>query len=92
MSFEPYDNGIQAVSDVQLKVVVKDDFPELTKKLEKELIALGLAVEGVVPEIGVIYGTADDASIDAIKNLEGVEEVSLEDVFEGPPFDPSIPQ
>ncbi len=52
----------------------------------------GLQVEQVIPEIGAIYGSAEEASVDRIGRIDGVLRAQRERGYQLPPFSPHIPQ
>ncbi len=52
----------------------------------------GLQVEQVIPEIGAIYGSAEEASVDRIGRIDGVLRAQRERGYQLPPLSPHIPQ
>ncbi len=52
----------------------------------------GLSVERVLPSIGAIYARGDDAAIDLIRAVDGVEGVREADTVQLAPPRPGLPQ
>ncbi len=78
--------------DIALKVIVDDDHLQQTTAVSKLAEQAGLHVESVVPEIGVIYGSGDEALLETLAQVEGVQKVDREATYQLPPVSEKTPQ
>jgi hypothetical protein len=62
------------MSTIAIKVTVDADHIGMTDQMCQSLTQLGMVVESTFPEIGVIFGSADEALIPKMKEIEGVTE------------------
>lgn len=77
---------------VAMKVVVDDAHLESVGDLEKKLRDLGVEVEDVIPEIGVVFGSAEDEVVEKVRNLKGVARAEKEHTYRVPPMSEDTPQ
>lgn len=80
------------MSRLQYAVVIDDSHVSATAEIAGKLSEQGFSVESVAPEIGAIYGSAEEALIPKLRAVQGVEEVRPEESVQLPPFSSSTPQ
>lgn len=80
------------MGETAIKVVIDDEHMSNADFLEKELKSLGMTVEQVIPEIGVVFGTISDDILLDISKLHGVIKVGKEETFQLPPLTEEQPQ
>ncbi|MEM7319447.1 MAG: hypothetical protein AAF408_10560 [Pseudomonadota bacterium] len=80
------------MAKVTVKVVVDDAHVNNSDMLEGKLRALGLEIEEIIPEIGVVFGTAEEESMEQLRALDGVAKAEPEQTYQLPPFKDDIPQ
>jgi hypothetical protein len=65
------------MSEVNLSVLVKDDYRERILEVVAALQADGMKVEQLMEQIGVIAGSIDSTKLAGIERIEGVAAVEL---------------
>ena len=80
------------MSDVAVKIRTRSSDADEIAQLAKELARHGFKPRQEMPQLNLITGDVDDAQLDALRGLDGVEAVEPEPTFQAPPFDPKIPQ
>lgn len=80
------------MAEISIKVVIDDAHLDQTETLSHRCEELGLHVQTVIPEIGTIFGTADESLLDKLCNLEGVENATTERGYQLPPMSEDVPQ
>ena len=76
----------------RISMTVTLDDARSAQQMSDALEGLGLKVERVMPEIGVITGTGDEALLDRLRALDGVAEARPEHGVRLPPFSDRVPQ
>ena len=77
---------------VQFSVVVDESHVNLTDEIAGKLTEQGFDVEEVAPEIGTIYGSADEGLAPQLRTIQGIEEIRPEETVDLPPFSAKVPQ
>ncbi|MER0239283.1 hypothetical protein [Fulvimarina sp. MAC8] len=80
------------MSMVKLTITVDDEHLASTQSIASELSERGLMVERVSRRAGAIFGSAENTALDAIRSMEGVQDVRSAYEYRLPQFDPAIPQ
>ncbi|MFB2978397.1 hypothetical protein [Microseira sp. BLCC-F43] len=65
------------MSEVNLSVLVKDEYRERILEVVTALQADGMKVEQLMEQIGVIAGSIDSTKLPGIERIEGVSAVEL---------------
>ncbi|MDX3928285.1 MAG: hypothetical protein QHC90_21085 [Shinella sp.] len=73
-------------------IVVDEMHLTQTKSIAEAASARGFEVKSIVPEIGAIFGCADQKTLDQLLQIAGVEEVRPCEDIQLPTFDPAVPQ
>lgn len=73
-------------------VVIDDGHFDATTAIAETLAKQGFQVESIMPEIGAIYGSAEEGIMPRLKAIEGVEDVRREKTVQLPPFSERVPQ
>lgn len=77
---------------ISMTVTLDDDHVARAQQMSDALEGLGLRVERVMPEIGVITGSGEEALLDRLRALDGVAEARPEGGVRLPPFSDRVPQ
>jgi hypothetical protein len=77
---------------ISMTVTLDDAHMGQAQQMSAELQVLGLAVEKVLPEIGVITGSGDEALLDRLRAMDGIAEARPEGGVRLPPFSDRVPQ
>ncbi len=80
------------MSRLSYAVVIDDDHVDETNSIAETISRQGFKVESVMPDIGAIYGSAEETIVGRLRAIEGVEEVRESHDVEAPPFREGIPQ
>ncbi|WP_414833316.1 hypothetical protein [Afifella sp. YEN Y35] len=80
------------MADIALKVVVDEAHIGKTDVVSRSAVKVGMRVESIVPEIGVIYGSGDETLLASLAKVEGVQKVDKETSFCLPPCSEKVPQ
>ena len=80
------------MSRLSYAVVVDDNHFDETRSIAETISRQGFKVESVMPEIGAIYGSAEENIVNRLRAIEGVEEVREAHDIQMPPFGEGIPQ
>jgi hypothetical protein len=65
------------MSEINIIISVDDEHLETILEVVSALEAVGMKVENIMPEVGVISGSIDAAKSEALSNIEGVEYVEI---------------
>lgn len=76
---------------ISLKVILDDDHVGKTLAIRAVLEKRGLEVTDCLPEIGVIFGTAEEEKVEELRHVEGVAEARREVIYHVPPIDSDVP-
>ena len=77
---------------ISIKVVVDAAHVAQTEAVCAELQSLGMRVETTMPEIGVIFGAAEESLLPAVSRAEGVLAADREGEMRVPPVSGHVPQ
>jgi hypothetical protein len=66
------------MTPIHIKVILDAAHSDRTDQFCQSLTALGMTVEQTVPEIGVIFGSADPALLPRMQAMDGVIEAVAE--------------
>ena len=77
---------------VQFSVVVDESHVDLTDEIAGKLTEQGFDVEEVAPEIGTIFGSAEEGLTPQLRSIEGIEDIRPEETVNLPPLSSKIPQ
>ncbi len=77
---------------ISMTVTLDDEHLARAQQVSDALEDLGLTVERVMPEIGVITGSGEEALLDRLRALDGVAEARPESGVRLPPFSGRVPQ
>lgn len=80
------------MADIPLRVVLDEKHNPDDPKTKSALEEAGLKIEQQIPEIGVVYGTADQGKLSKLRGVQGVLEVEAEGRIDLPPMSGDIPQ
>ncbi|PYE34931.1 hypothetical protein C8J37_103257 [Rhizobium sp. PP-WC-1G-195] len=80
------------MSKLSYAVVVDDHHINATRAMADTMSSQGFIVQSVMPDIGAIYGKAEENVASRIRKMEGVEEVRVAMDIQLPPFSSAIPQ
>lgn len=75
---------------VKVRVAAHDEAGVL--RIAAELTAHGFQVRQKMPELQMITGDLDEARVNEVRALSGVEAVEPEPGYQLPPLDPDTPQ
>ena len=80
------------MADIAVKIVLDDEHLGQCDKMSVALENIGVKVEEVISELGVIFGKADEKLMPMMLDIDGVLEVEPEDIYQLPPMSEDIPQ
>ena len=80
------------MSKVNWTVTVDDAHVGSASSVADALQQHGFHVERVSKRSGAIFGSTDDGTAEALKKVEGVQDVRPAYEFSSPPLDPAVPQ
>ncbi|CZT33811.1 hypothetical protein [Rhizobium sp. 9140] len=80
------------MSKLSYAVVVDDHHIDATRAIADTMSSQGFIVMSVMPDIGAIYGEAEETVASRIRKMEGIEEVRLSMDVQLPPFSSAVPQ
>jgi hypothetical protein len=80
------------MSRLSYAVVVDDNHFDETSAIAETISRQGFKVESVMPEIGAIYGSAEEAIVGRLRDIEGIEDVRESHDIQMPRFHEGIPQ
>ncbi|WP_160010950.1 hypothetical protein [Rhizobium sp. 18055] len=80
------------MSRLSYAVVIDDNHFDETSAIAETISRQGFKVDRVLPEIGAIYGSAEEALVGRLRDIAGVEEVRESRDIQMPPFREGIPQ
>lgn len=80
------------MSMVYVKVVVDSAHMHNQDIVRQGVSAAGMIVDRTIPEIGAMFGSADESRIEFLQRVEGVLRAQPEGGCQLPPLDPDIPQ
>ena len=81
-----------AMKSLYYSIVVDETHLTQTNSIAEAASARGFEVRQVVSEIGAIFGCADQATLERLQQIPGVEEIRPCEDIQLPTFDPSTPQ
>jgi hypothetical protein len=77
---------------VKYSIVVDESHLSQTQSIAETASRNGFKVESVIPEIGAIFGQAEEKAIDQLRAIDGIEDVMKSGSVQLPDLDPSLPQ
>jgi hypothetical protein len=77
---------------IPMKVVLDDAHLTSMDAVQKTIAAMGFQIEQCIPEIGAIYGSADEGVLKQLGEVDGVLRAQHEGAFSLAPRDPHAPQ
>lgn len=81
------------MSSLRYSIVVDSGHIPDTSQIAKTAVSNGFVVENVVPEIGAIFGRAENDSVVAkVRGIVGVEDIRPSRDVQLAPFKESVPQ
>lgn len=80
------------MAKINMTVVLDEAHIDRTEEVSQSLTTLGVQVEQVLSEIGVISAAGDDSLLESVRAVEGVEEARQEHTYQLPPFSERTPQ
>ncbi|MCI4665623.1 MAG: hypothetical protein MRY74_12960 [Neomegalonema sp.] len=80
------------MSEIPVKVRTSLSDENDISKLAAELERHGFQPRHQLTALGLITGVIESGLLDALRALDGVDDVEEEPTFEAPPFDPKTPQ
>ena len=80
------------MSRLNYSIVVDEHHLSETESIARAASRTGFKVESVLPEIGAIFGSAEEETIDLLLHIKGIEGVQQSGSVQLPDVDPSIPQ
>jgi hypothetical protein len=80
------------MAKISVKVIVDNAHMGQTKALCASLTRMGMTVETTMPEIGVIFGSAEESLLPKLSSAKGVERATVESAIHLPPRDGKLPQ
>lgn len=81
------------MSSLRYSIVVDSGHIPDTGSIAKTAISKGFVVDNVVPEIGAIFGRAENSGVvDNVRRIVGVEDIRPSRDVQLAPFDERIPQ
>lgn len=80
------------MAHISMTVTLDDDHLAQAQQMSDAFEGMGLRVERVMPEIGVITGSGEEALLDRLRALDGVAEARPERGARLPPFSERVPQ
>ncbi len=80
------------MSMVHVKVVVDNAHMHNQEMVRQGVSAAGMVVDRTIPEIGTMFGSADESMIEILQRVEGVLRAQPEGGCQLPPLDPNVPQ
>jgi hypothetical protein len=80
------------MAKIAIKVILDSAHMGQTEAFCASLSELGLKVETAMPEIGVIFGLAEESLLPKLAAAEGVERATAEGAVELPPPSGKVPQ
>ncbi len=72
------------MAEIQIKVTVDVAHMGQMLRLSRSLTRIGVKVETTLPEIGVIFGSADESLLSKVSAARGVLTVAPEVIFHAP--------
>ena len=84
--------GTGNMRKVDVKVVIDDAHLGAQDAVRAAVAAAGLQVEQCIPEIGTIFGSAEEAVVERLRDVDGVLQAQSEATYALPPLDPETPQ
>ncbi len=75
------------MAEIQIKVTVDEAHLGRTLRLSRSLARIGMKVETTMPEIGVIFGSAEESLLPKVSATRGVLTVAPEAAYHVPPPD-----
>jgi hypothetical protein len=80
------------MTDISIKVIVADSHLAETEAFCDRLRGMGMRVDRMMPEIGVIFGQGDEALLPRLLATDGVQSAQPEAIFRVPPLPDDVPQ
>ncbi len=80
------------MSRVSIKIVLDADHLARQGDVCARIRSLGVTIEEVIPEIGAIFGSAEEDAMERIRAVEGVQQAGSEAGYHLPPIGSDQPQ
>jgi hypothetical protein len=84
--------GRAAAPRISVTVTLDDAHLGRAQQMSATLEGMGLKVDKVLPEIGVITGSGEEGLLDRLRAVDGVAEARPERGVRLPPFSDRVPQ